>query len=362
MTESRRAELNLEGLWMDSLERNQRQRQTFSSAPPKDDRTRHTSRPGAALSPTSQPLAGHTQKRSYVSVRIKPNETDEEMAHEFLSPLRPVRQEMLKLRSSADPAEGLDSLLARVFSRDVPEEYAHEQINLAEELLRIRWRHDPELITQGRLISLICAIAGCASKSPLLERAQTNLETLVTIKHYPCPAEADLIRLLEAYSIQGNWDRFWETWRLPPRFGVARSENLFANMFEFIAATRNATACMTAVRRCIPEMQFEAPAVLPTDRIYDAAIQCLSIADPDAVPTADLVESGEGSFQSRGVRPGDDFQSSGMNPGDGFNRAQLLFERQRDREFVQIVHDLRYVRKHMEESTKAQNPSGKPSV
>ncbi|KAL2114283.1 hypothetical protein VUR80DRAFT_9505 [Thermomyces stellatus] len=355
MTESRRAELNLETLWRDSLARNQRQRKTFSSAPPREDKVAQETRASAVPSPSSQPLAGHIQKRSYATSVREDGYDAAALKRELTSPLRPVRERMLELRSPADVSAEFDSLLSKIFALDIPEAYARDQVALAEDLLRMQWRHDPNLITQGMLIKLISAIARSKSKSPLLARAQANLETLMAIKQYPCPPEAELVTLLEAYSVQGNWDRFWETWRIPPRFNLPRSEELYAKMFELVASSHNATACMQAVRNCLPEMQFETPRVLPNDRIYNSAIACLAIADPGAIPMAQKVESGEATFRYAGMKTGPSLESD-------MNWARTLFERKRDREFVQIVHDLRFVRRQMEAASKGDDDLDGPSV
>lgn len=353
MTESRRAELNLETLWRDSLERNQRQRETFSSAPSREGKPRRVSPTSGLASPRSQPLAGHNQKRSYTTDHMASRPTVD--AGDLSSPLYSTQQKILELRlTNPDLSGELDSLLSEIFSPKVGESHAADQVALADNLLRTVLQKTPDAPTQDMLIRLIGAIARSGSQSPILARAQANLETLMTVKQFPCLPEADLTRLLEAYSIQGNWDRFWEVWRQPPRFGHARSEELFATVFELAAASRDVGACREALRTCVPGMQFEDPPVFPVDRIYNAVLACLSVADPGAVHMANQVEAGEAVYKYASQQPGADA------PGY-VDQRKTNFELERDREFVQIVHDLRFARRQMEAVGGSRNGGGEDS-
>ena len=346
MTQARREELNLEPLWLGSLERNRRQQKSFSSTPPKRDGSRQGGRPGAGSSMRSQPFSNQGSKRTFSTslasfLGSEPAKA-EPINKELQSPVHPVRRRLLQLRlANRDVAPELDSLLSEIYAADVRESHAADQIAVTDEVLQMLSRQNPGIITQDTLITLICAIARSGSKSPILARAQKNLETLMVVKQFPCPSDADLVRLLGAYAAQGNWDRFWDAWRQPPRFGRPRSEELYSAMFSTVAGSKDATACMEALRSCVPGMQFEEPPVFPVDAIYEPVLACLNIADPGAVATADLVERGEASYEfvnRRGERV----------PEGKEDYERVKYERMRDREFVQIVHDLRFARRQME--------------
>ena len=231
------------------------------------------------------------------------------------------------------------NLLNIIFSPSLNESHAPEQLALTDDLLRILSQRSPNVISNDVIVALVEAIANSGSKSPLLERAQANIESLMTVKGLPCLDDAQMINMLRTYAAQGNWDRFWEIWRMPPRFHRARSEELYAEMFEAVTASRNVLVCMDALRHYVPAMQFETPRVFPTDRVYAAVLECIGVADPTAVPTADKVAAGEALWEDMNFR-------SAHTPRKE-ERAKELFERQRDREFVLMVHDLRHTREMM---------------
>jgi len=326
MTESRRTELNLEKLWLDSLARNQRQRQSFTSAPPKGMAT-------AAKPHPSESLPG--QKRSYSTQRLVHGESSDESLLTPFSPLNEARRKVLSFQLDPSDAQ-YPAVLRSIFSPSLGEAHAKEQVSLAADVIRIVSDQNKDILNNEILITLIESIARSGSKSPILAKAQENVESLLIIKRLPCPEEPQLIRLMQAYAIQGNWSRFWDTWRLPPRFRRARSESLYAALFEIAASSKNIAVCLEALRTCVHDMQFEDPAVFPTDPVYNAILKCVSVADATAIETADRVLSGEAQWLSSNyIGPPNEWKQS---------RAQILYERHRDRELVTLVNTLRYVR------------------
>lgn len=344
MTEARRAELDLETLWRDSLERNQRQNKTFSSAPPREDKDKHVSRPGA--SPVHrQPLSGQGQRRPYSTERVV---SSEPATHDYQpeSLLHVARREILRLQMvpmdegcSQDLRDRHLNLLNMIFSPSLNESHASEQLALTDDLLRLLSQRSPNVISNDVIVALVEAIANSGSKSLLLERAQSNVESLMAIKKLPCLDDGQIINMLRTYAAQGNWDRFWEVWRMPPRFHRSRSEELYAEVFEAAAASRDVHICRDALRRCVPSMEFENRRVYPVDRIYAAVLGCIAITDPTAIATADKVATGEASWDFMAYR--------GPSSSTKENRARKLFERQRDREFVLMIHQLRDTREMM---------------
>lgn len=347
MTEARRAELDLETLWKDSLERNQRQNQTFSSAPSRQDREmqqdweKHVSRPAGAR----RPLAGYNQRRSYSTERMVSSEPAIP-EHEAESLLHLAQRGILQLQMAPRDKECSEdlrdrhlNLLNMIFSPSLNESHAPQQLALTDDLLRLLSQRSPNVISNDVIVALVEAIANSGSKSPLLERAQANVESLMAIKQLPCLDDAQMINMLRTYGAQGNWDRFWDVWRMAPRFQRARSEELYAEVFEAAAASGDVHVCRDALRRCVPSMEFERPRVLPEDRVYEAVLQCVAVADPSAIATADKVAAGEASWQLMNYL--------GPSSPHKEERARQLFERQRDREFVVMVHELRDTRDMM---------------
>ncbi|PKS09139.1 hypothetical protein jhhlp_003753 [Lomentospora prolificans] len=330
MTESRRTELNLEKLWLDSLARNQRQRETFTPAPSKGVPT------GRAH--PSQSLPG--QKRSYSTQPTLRNDASR-ATHMSSSVLDEVRRRVLSFQLDANESSTAQypALIQSIFSPHIGEAHAEEQVSLVEDVMRILSERNENLLNNQVLITIIESIAHSGSKSPILARAQRNLEDLMVIKRLPCPDDVQIVQLLRAYAAQGNWERFWDVWRLPPRYRRARDEDLYAELFEIVAATRQPAVCIEALRKCVYDMQVETPPVFPGDRVYDAILQCISLADPTAIETADKVEQGEAQWLSSYYNgPENEWKES---------RARILFDRHIKREFVKMVHDLRFARQQL---------------
>ncbi|KAK0721710.1 hypothetical protein B0T26DRAFT_641897 [Lasiosphaeria miniovina] len=127
-------------------------------------------------------------------------------------------------------------------------------------------------------------------ESPEVTRLLRQFEDLFAPGYLPCPSEALLVRLLDAYSAQGDWGGFWKTWRIPPRFLQPRSGRMYAYLFHRFAADNNQKRATYALRWTVDEMTKEQPPVLPRGRLLEALKACILCADPTAVRRANQVK------------------------------------------------------------------------
>jgi hypothetical protein len=86
---------------------------------------------------------------------------------------------------------------------------------------------------------------------------------------------------------------------MPPRFGQARSAELYARMYRIVAKTRQRDRCTDAVRWCYLEMLSENPPVRPTGTVLYALKSCIAVADPYAERMAVNLVTGINSRTSR---------------------------------------------------------------
>ncbi|KAI3338651.1 hypothetical protein F4824DRAFT_458338 [Ustulina deusta] len=99
-----------------------------------------------------------------------------------------------------------------------------------------------------------------------------------------------LMRLMNAYATQFNWDRVWNIWGVPARNLRPRSAALYIHIFRLAYASGSPKRCTQVLRRCIPEATSEDqdPPVLADKAVRQAALKCIHIADPRAREWVDL--------------------------------------------------------------------------
>jgi hypothetical protein len=132
------------------------------------------------------------------------------------------------------------------------------------------------------LVTAIEALVGSGATGEEAEKLQSALEHLIKHADLPCMEERLLLRLLNAYANQGDWNMFWETWRIPPRFCMPRSPQMYAYLYQRMANTRHQSRCIDALRWCVQEMINEEPPVQPRGAVLQALKNCIRVADPQA--------------------------------------------------------------------------------
>jgi hypothetical protein len=297
MTEARRNELDLETLWSRSLARNKEAgrklredanendflsrwgpAKTFPSSG-KGPRRLHRSR--------SQRLAIPSQRRDYSTVITNPTTHDDMAA---------INGPLLELRGHINDIiwSGLDvpqleftGLLRDIFhTSPMTNTNAEELIELTNTLLQTMHERSMPVLDAATAISIIEGIAHSGASSEAAKQLQERVQELMRRANLLQPNEVQLKRLLTAYAVQGNWDQFWEVWRVPPRFQVRRSPEFYSAIYQLVAKTKHQMRCIEALRWCYDEMIHEEPPVYPNGVVYDAIMDCISVADPSAIGRA----------------------------------------------------------------------------
>ncbi|KUI68420.1 ATPase synthesis protein 25, mitochondrial [Cytospora mali] len=157
-----------------------------------------------------------------------------------------------------------------------------EQSDLALQILNVMYERGEPIITTDVIVSLIESLARTKSQEKEAGELQIVLEKFLLQADLPYMGEDAVMRLMDAYAVQDNWDRFWEIWRMPPKFMERRTEDMYTHLWTIMAETNNQRLCQDALRWCFHEMLSESPRVNPIMEVKAAIESCLRVADPDA--------------------------------------------------------------------------------
>lgn len=157
-----------------------------------------------------------------------------------------------------------------------------EQSELALEVLNVMYERGEPILTTDVIVSLLESLARTESQGEQTRELQTVLEKFLLQVDLPYMGEDSIMRLMNAYAAQDNWTRFWEVWRMPPRFQKPRSRQLYLHLWTIMATTNHQKRCQEAIRWCFHEMLNEDPPVRPVMEVKDALEACLKVADPQA--------------------------------------------------------------------------------
>lgn len=164
-----------------------------------------------------------------------------------------------------------------------------EQSGLALDILNIMFERGQPIIATDVFASLLESLVRTNAPSDEKKHLQTVLEKFMLQADLPYIGEEGVIRLLDAYAAQDNWDRWWDVWRMAPQHGLPRSQDLYIHMWSTMAATQHQRRCREAARSYFFEMIHEQPSVMPEGAVKDALEACLRIADPDAEELAQKI-------------------------------------------------------------------------
>lgn len=156
------------------------------------------------------------------------------------------------------------------------------QSDVAKDILNVMFERGEAILATDVLISLLESLACTPSQSKQTREIQTVLEKLMLQADLPYMGEDNMFRLLDVYNKQGNWDQWWELWRMPPKHLQPRSDRLYAHMWATMAAIKDRAQCRAAIRECYNEMINENPPVKPIGQVKKALEACLRVADPDS--------------------------------------------------------------------------------
>lgn len=162
-----------------------------------------------------------------------------------------------------------------------------EHAKLAMQVIDTMYERGHDVVSHDIIVATIESLVRSGARGEEVDRLRSVLEFLLEQAKLPFMGEKHLIGLLDAYASEENWDRFWKTWRIPPRFEVARSPQLYAYVFQRFADTQHQSLCIDAVRWCFQEMVNEEPPVQPRGAVREALKACVRVADPQAEAIAE---------------------------------------------------------------------------
>jgi hypothetical protein len=142
------------------------------------------------------------------------------------------------------------------------------------------------VLTPTSVVTLITALIQSGAQGKNTRDLQARLELLLAEADLPYMGEESLKQLLVTYALQGNWERLWDTWRIPPKYEAGRSRELYSFLLGLVAQTNHQMNCIEALRWVVPEMLHEIPPITPNAQLIDSLRTVARIADPGAAAGA----------------------------------------------------------------------------
>ena len=158
---------------------------------------------------------------------------------------------------------------------------AADRLALVDQLLQTGAERGLNVRSRAMLITLIESLVKSPAYGPELGRAQQNFELLL-LELQTAPESPEVVRLMNAYASKQDWDRFWEIFRARSRFNLHRSREMYKVAFQTMASTGDAHLCTEALRWTFPEMLMENPPVRPRGPVLTSLKACIRVADPQA--------------------------------------------------------------------------------
>ncbi|KAL7934274.1 hypothetical protein V8C35DRAFT_302174 [Trichoderma chlorosporum] len=309
MTESRRNELDLETLWRGILKRNLEEMQKV-----KGKKTLDSSELESLLSSKIQmpdsPSAGQWQALKLASqqqrhfstmarrLQARPQSSESRVtsngAEALVTEDQPasrsfdlsaLRRHIHDFQVAGTPVsrETLQNLISAVFRAELTEENtAAERLALVDQLNLVAEERGLPIMSKDWLVTLIESIAMSPAYGPELQRAQKNVEFLLSTKQQSALKTSEILRLMAAYAHLSDWEKFWDAFRSPARFQLPRSPELYEFAYRVLASTGDRKMCTDALRWVYPEMLKEEPKIWPVGSLYVSLKACILVADPSA--------------------------------------------------------------------------------
>ncbi|PHH74385.1 hypothetical protein CDD82_4959 [Ophiocordyceps australis] len=261
MTEARRTELDLEGLWEGVLGRSIERRKKIEGFSPNYETD-------------IQPLDNKDvfrHKQGHYKPQWNPRASSQ------------IKTKQLQLSGACISQEMLEKLIAAVLrvESSLPET-ASQRLALLDQLLLTGHERGLSIWSTDMLVKLISMVVASPAYGPELQRTQKNLELLL-VETMTSPLEQDQVFcLLEVYAMRRDWDRFWHTFHSPVRFQQDRWPALYEFAFSALAATGDARLCADALRWLLPEMLNEPRPMPLSTPLYSCLKACILAADPMA--------------------------------------------------------------------------------
>ncbi|KOS20910.1 ATPase synthesis protein 25 [Escovopsis weberi] len=304
MTEARRNELDLETLWQSLLRRNLEELERIKGNAAVDRSkvdglvASKIQLPGSssaqqweALKRASQQQQQQqrlfstsarrtrTQGESAAAAQTAPEDAGDDMPDLATLGQQIAEVQLTGTSVGQDVLQGL--ILAALHARPYDESSAVERLAMVDRLCLMAHERGMAVLATDWLVAMIEAIVSSPAYGPELRRAQHNLETILTDRRSRLAPE-QVLRLMAAHAQRQDWDRFWDVFRVPPRFQEPRGPELYELAFRATAATGDRRLCIDALRWVYPEMTREVSPVWPVGALYSALRACILVADPAA--------------------------------------------------------------------------------
>ncbi|PHH67913.1 hypothetical protein CDD80_415 [Ophiocordyceps camponoti-rufipedis] len=297
LTEQRRKELDLEGLWQEQLRASvKRQRSINGLSYDSEEIESLVSSKLQLPRPTfSSAFQGRLheppqQKRAFSTLARRLHQTlDDGQSFQPESPQAVPADELAKLRQQVQDVQlrglSMDSsllttLLISALTVDSPrQDTESERLSLVDELLLTGQERGLTIDSPDMVVSLIAAVVLSPAYNDKMAQAQRNLEAMLRDKQSP-PQEQHTLRLLHAYGCRGQWAEFTDAFRTPARFQLARSVRVYEQAYRSLAAWQSRVLCGDFLRWMYPDMLRESPPVTPVGPVLDWLRNCILLADP----------------------------------------------------------------------------------
>ncbi|KAL7948575.1 hypothetical protein V8C42DRAFT_314876 [Trichoderma barbatum] len=179
--------------------------------------------------------------------------------------------------------ENLQNLISAVFQAESTEENtASERLALVDQLNLVAEERGLSVMSKDWLITLIESIVMSPAYGAELQRAQKNVEFLLSTRQQSALKTSEILRLMAAYAHRSDWEKFWDAFRSPARFQLPRAPELYEFAYRVLAATGDRKLCTDALRWVYPEMLKEEPKIWPVGPLYVSLKACILVADPAA--------------------------------------------------------------------------------
>jgi hypothetical protein len=308
MTEKRRQEVDLESMWTTSLKKstdNDKILQESAAKQLASPSPRERNAPTKNISRKQLRRLGRLETStvpSYSTTRLASTMASPVMESELCIP--PARYSLAVVRGMIEDIkwagrkatyEECNELLNSIFQADSASgETAKDQQHLVTALLETMYERGllTQLAMRDILVLVVTSVARKGFQSPELRRIQENMELLLLKGNVGSLKSSQIADLMQSYAEAGDWDRFWNTWRIPTRFLKRRDEDMYCLVFRLVAETKSQSLCIDALRQTVQEMLHEEPPVRLTGQLFEYLKMCIRTADPKAEEVLKHLASG----------------------------------------------------------------------
>ena len=187
------------------------------------------------------------------------------------------------------PADLYRQIIMTLLQRDTVRQPALSMthFNAALEFLEDAKLRGVMIINENEAVYIYQALAAAREMSPSpapSDKTQdSHWQLIQTMRRYGIEIQSPVSHrlILEAFADANDWTAFWRHWQGIARSMQPRGSELYALMFEHVAATGHQRNCMNALKIWVSEMAREEPPVHLHKLVLRTIRQCLLVAEPD---------------------------------------------------------------------------------